>query len=76
MQCINISKFEQPFFQPKKQNKKFTDVFIKLFCMYPSQENFNRFSKYIKELFKKYAKYGVDNNKGNVKLAKLILTFE
>jgi hypothetical protein len=76
MQCINISKFEQPFFQPKKEDKEYTDVFIKSFKMFPTQENFNRFSKYIKGLFKKYAKYAVDNNKGNVKLAKLVLTFE
>ena len=75
-QCINISKFEQPFFQPKKEDEKYTDVFIKLFKMFPNQENFNKFSKYIKGLFKKYAKYAVDNNKGNVKLAKMILTFE
>jgi len=76
MQCINISKFEQPFFQPKKEDEEYTDVFIKLFKMFPNQENFNRFSKYIKGLFKKYAKYAVEKNKGNVNLAKLILTFE
>jgi hypothetical protein len=76
MQCINISKFEQPFFQPKKEDKEYTDIFIKLFKMFPNQDNFNRFSKYIKELFKKYSKYAVYKNKGNVNLAKLVLTFE
>ena len=46
---------------------------VNLFCKEPTQNNFNNLKKTTREDFIRFANYIIKLNKGNIKLAKIIL---